>query len=146
MGIDLPSYAFPDLTATNHYVTSPATSEYNCIAWAAGFSDEPWWPSGDPAVAYWPPSAPQEVTLPAFVAAFATLGYSPCPDGVVEPGYGKVALYTLGGVPTHAARQLPDGRWSSKLGNWYDIAHALDGPVYGSPALFLRRPAEGGVA
>lgn len=143
MGIDLPSYAFPNLTATNHYATSPATSEYNCIAWAAGASDEPWWPTADPNVAYWPASVPQEVTMAAFIAVFRTIGYEPCPDGVAEPGYEKVTVYARDGVPTHAARRLYDEWWTSKLGHDQDIAHrldALDGPVYGSPAVFLRRP------
>ena len=30
------SREFPRLTATNHRVTSAATPEYNCVAWAAG--------------------------------------------------------------------------------------------------------------
>lgn len=147
MGIDLPSYAFPNLTAANHHVTSPATSAYNCIAWAAGLSDEPWWPADDLDVAYWPASVPQEVTLAAFVAAFRTIDYEPCPDGTAEPGYEKVTIYARGGVPTHAARRLSgllsDEWWTSKLGQDQDIVHrldALDGPVYGSPAVFLRRP------
>ena len=142
MGIDLPCPAFPALTATNHNVTSPPTDDYNCIAWAAGDDDEWWWPIGEPDEVYWPASVPQEVTTAAFVAAFATVGFEPCPDAAVEPGYEKVAIYTLDGLPTHAARQLPNGRWTSKLGPSFDIAHtldALDGPVYGAPALFLRR-------
>ena len=28
--------AFPNLSASDHRVTSPATGAYNCIAWAAG--------------------------------------------------------------------------------------------------------------
>lgn len=27
---------FPRLTSGNHRITSPATPDYNCIAWAAG--------------------------------------------------------------------------------------------------------------
>ncbi len=36
----------------------------------------------------------------------------------------KIAIYVdTDGVPTHAARQLPDGSWTSKLGDWEDIQH-----------------------
>lgn len=47
------------------------------------------------------------------------------------------------GSPTHAARQLPDGTWTSKLGKDVDISHdsldGLSGDRYGTPALILRR-------
>jgi hypothetical protein len=47
-------------------------------------------------------------------------------------------------VPKHAARQLPDGRWTSTLGPGEDLEHALHdlkGMVYGSVVLVLKRPA-----
>ncbi|MBX9627146.1 MAG: hypothetical protein K2X82_25310 [Gemmataceae bacterium] len=142
MGIDLPCPAFPNLTATNYSVTSDPTDRYNCIGWAAGDDRNWWWPVGITKRGYWPDGVPREETVEAFVAAFATVGFEPCPDRSVDQGYEKVAIYTLDGIPTHAARQLPDGRWTSKLGKSFDIDHdldTLDGPVYGSPALFLRR-------
>ena len=77
-----------------------------------------------------------------FRDAFATLGYVVCDDDRLEPGYEKIALFTLGGVPKHAARQLPNGRWVSKLGQSEDIEHSLHdlaGAVYGSVALIMRR-------
>ena len=84
--------------------------------------------------------------MAAFVQAFATIGYSPCPDGSLEAGWEKVALYATDEGPTHAARQLPTGRWTSKLGPDDDIEHALEGlcgPAYGSVVQFLRRPVGG---
>jgi hypothetical protein len=61
----------------------------------------------------------------------------------VEPGFEKVALIVdARGVPTHAARQLPTGRWTSNLGAWEDIEHelhALEGHAYGIVALLLTR-------
>ena len=49
----------------------------------------------------------------------------------------------MGDVPTHAARQLPNGWWTSKLGPSFDIEHAtpeaVAGGVYGDPVLFLSR-------
>ena len=35
---------FPDLARTGYQVTSPPDPVYNCIAWAAGRTDEWWWP------------------------------------------------------------------------------------------------------
>jgi hypothetical protein len=61
-------------------------------------------------VAYWPSEALRIATIAAFVDAFTSLGYSPCADGGLDPGSEKVALYALQGTPTHAARQLRDGR------------------------------------
>lgn len=92
---------------------------------------------------YWPDDAPRLETIGAFVQAFSTKGYVPCDDGNLEQGFEKIALYTLNGTPTHAARQLPDGNWTSKLGESHDISHtidALNGPVYGSVAMYLMRP------
>lgn len=51
-------------------------------------------------------------------------------------------IYTKDGSPTHAARQLPNGKWSSKLGPDADISHeisALDGPCYGGVEVVMRR-------
>jgi len=116
--------AFPGLAGSGFAVTSPATEAYNCLAWAAGETDRWWWP--DPmGVGYWPGGAPREETLPAFLAAYATLGYTPTTDPSPEANTGKVAIYACSGLPTHAARQLPGGRWTSKLGRDADIEHAL---------------------
>jgi hypothetical protein len=89
---------------------------------------------------------PGERTLAAFIQALATVGYAPCPDGSLEPGWEKVALYATDEGPTHAARQLPSGCWTSKLGPDDDIEHALEGlcsPLYGSVVQFLRRMVTG---
>lgn len=139
--------ALPNLSPDNHRVTSPRTDRYNCIAWAAGDDGNWWWPVGN-VKWRWPPGVPREETVAAFVAAFATLGYAPCRDGAPEAGYEKVALFARNDgngvpVPTHAARQLPDGRWTSKLGKMEDIDHdtvaGVSGPAYGEPVRFLRR-------
>ncbi len=133
--------SLPRLSATSYLETSPPSPDYNCVAWAAGITDAWWWPSPG---RFWPPGVPREETLAAFVAAFATLGYTPCPDSASEPGIEKVALYLQDQIPTHAARQLPSGAWSSKLGMHVDIEHTtldvIAGGIYGNPALILGRP------
>ncbi len=132
----------PRLTANNCRETSPAAWEYNCVAWAAGVTDAWWWPAPG---RYWPANVPRDEPLAAFLAAFATLGYAPGASPALEPGVEKVALYAAQGVPTHAARQLPGGTWTSKLGPAVDIEHTtpedVGGGVYGEVVAILSRPA-----
>jgi hypothetical protein len=135
---------FPRLVGTEYQVMSPPTRKYNCIAWAASDTTQWWWPDqvDQPDSSYWPAGAPREETLEAFRLAFATLGYVVCDDDRLEEGYEKVALFALAGVPKHASRQLPSGRWTSKLGESEDIEHALHdltGLVYGAVVLVMKR-------
>jgi hypothetical protein len=60
------------------------------------------------------------------VQAFGTLGYVPCESPALEPRSEKVAIYLKNGAPSHAARQLPNGRWTSKLGQRERIEHDFD--------------------
>ena len=132
----------PYLNRDEYRITSPESDRYNCIAWAAGDTTRRWWPAVPDY--YWPLEAPPGETLESFPALFAALGYQECPTADLEPGYEKVALFAKDGWPTHAARQLPNGHWSSKRGRWEDIEHqtlqALAGPLYGGVARLLRRP------
>ena len=128
---------FPRLAQTPYSVTSQPTSDYNCIAWAIGADTYWWWPGR-----FWPKEVPPMVTRVAFIKAFAEKGYEECDGPDLEDGYEKVCLYEKLGRPTHATRQLPDGNWTSKLGNEHDITHELDGLTskkYGRPAIYLRR-------
>jgi hypothetical protein len=131
----------PNLTIENYTETSPRTPIYNCIAWAAGDNKTPWWPWGG----YWPKGVPREETLEAFVQAFEACGYELCEDSSLEGAYEKVALYVdASGSPGHAALQLADGNWTSKLGDLEDITHTtLESLIcneYGRPEWFLKRP------
>lgn len=133
---------FPHLDSSNHKVTSVRTVEYNCIAWAAGESDR-WWDVADGY--YWPPGATKGYHTEALIEAFNGLGYAETQNPAYEEGVEKVAIYSLRGEFTHAARQLKDGRWASKLGELEDIEHktleALEGPFYGKPTVILKRKA-----
>jgi hypothetical protein len=100
---------------------------------------------------YWPPGVPRKVTLSALLEAFETLGYEKCENGSLESGYEKVALFAKsevdrGFIPTHAARQLSNGWWTSKLGGDIDIEHRnpedLNGSLYGIVVCFMRRAKE----
>ena len=137
--------AFPNLRGTAYRITSPSSPAYNCIAWAAGETHRWWWPT--PSY-YWPRGITREATLSAFLAVFQSLGYTVCDDARLEAGFEKVAIYAdAGGVPSHAARQLESGEWTSKLGPDVDIRHtdlkSLESAVYGvvSHILSRRKPA-----
>lgn len=99
-------------------------------------------------VGYWPEEVPRAVTVEAFISAYRTLGYERCDDAEPEAGFEKVAIYLRGDEPTHAARQLPNGRWTSKLGRDVDVEHDSLEEVgarygYGAPGVFLKRPRSG---
>ena len=136
---------FPGLARGGYRVTSLRDSDYNCIAWAAGDTRAWWWPGRDAGREYWPSGVPRERTRDAFAAAFASLGYMVCEGEGPEAGYEKIALFAdADGRPTHAARQLPSGRWTSKLGKLEDIEHGLhdlEGAIYGAAVLLMKRPA-----
>lgn len=140
--------AFPNLRSDNYCVTSLENDDYNCTAFVIGRTDTRLWPiEGDCEGVYWPKGILTEETIAAFIAAYATEGYTECSTSEPEPGFEKIALFVNeSGKVTHAARQLmPSGEWASKLGGWEDINHAtladLEGPfpAYGKATNFLRR-------
>jgi hypothetical protein len=137
-----PVSIFPGLASSPFRITSPPTIQYNGFAWAAGESHR-WWEAHPQAGHYWPSGLTQDWSVDVVIAAYATLGFSPCSDGLPELGREKIAIYIKDGEPTHAARLLPNGLWTSKLGAEDDLEHTLDGLVgseYGLPDVFLSRP------
>ena len=134
--------SLPNLSQNNHSITSPETPDYNCIAWAAGESDRWWWPN--PAGHYfWPAGIAREETPESFRLAFESIGFEQCGGGDLEQGCEKVVLYCNQNVPTHMARQLPNGEWTSKLGQSFDISHqapeTVAGGIYGQVVMFFRK-------
>jgi hypothetical protein len=133
---------FPGLHGASFQVTSPATEIYNCIAWAAGDVGRWWW-HDVLGQRYWPPGVVRAETLAAFQDAFASLGFVLCQTSDVDPGFEKIALYAVDQDPQHAARQLANGRWTSKLGELEDIEHSLadlEGVEYGKVVVLMKRP------
>ncbi|HEV3261175.1 MAG TPA: hypothetical protein VG013_30260 [Gemmataceae bacterium] len=123
-------------------IKSPRDRNHNCIAFAVSDNRNWWWPDLAEEDT-WPTEVARVETVGAFRDAFATLGYVVCNHGQLEGGYEKIALFALAGKPKHAARQLPSGRWTSKLGAMEDIEHALHdltGMVSGSVVLVMKRP------
>lgn len=143
---------FPNLKESDHTVTSEATEDYNCLAWAAHDNTQRWDPD-ELEQYYWPPGVRREVELGAFKEAFRTIGFEDCDDASLEAGIEKVAFYaTANDRPTHVARQLEEGNWTSKLGYLEDIEHinleCLNGEdidtfgnqwCYGRPVAYMKR-------
>jgi hypothetical protein len=130
---------------------SPATGRYNCIAWSVGDTTHKWWPDAW-GIGRWFPRIARLNTVEGFIAGYRSVGYAECPDGSLEAGIEKIALYAKVGLlgevtPTHAAYQLPNGHWTSKLGDFEDIEHfqvaSLNGPQYGGVVQYLARPRQG---
>lgn len=137
---------YPGLRTGEFRITSPATKAYNCIAWAGGDDTQKW--NADPwGLFYWPVETPED-TLEGWIRAFAKLGYTQCgDDGTLEAGFEKVVIYGTGQGPSHMARQLPSGLWSSKLGEIEDIEHDVEGLAgshYGDVLVYLRRELSAG--
>jgi hypothetical protein len=118
---------------------------YNCIAFAIG-DEKQWWEHGA-RLCYWPPGIQRGDNLESWIKVFEDHGYSKTDDRSAEPKCEKVAIYVdLDMLPTHVAKQLPDGRWKSKLGKGHDIEHdtvdVLEGDQmdeYGIVAQYLKR-------
>jgi hypothetical protein len=138
---------FPNLTRDSYRKTSDATDKYNCAAWVVGDQLQ-WWqppfPIKEPGH-YWPEGAPKTLFISSFIKAYELCGFVRC-DNSIEEGCQKIALYAdVNGYFMHVAVQLPNGKWSSKLGEWEDIEHenldALQGhyPAYGFVECWMKR-------
>lgn len=135
---------FPNLSHAAYQVTSAESHRYNCIAYASDDETRKW----DPLVFipgyFWPDTAIRGHTLDCLISAFSAQQYEVCANGDVEPEFEKVALYVDNdGMWSHVAKQLEDGSWKSKLGNWEDIKHptldAISGGDYGRVQCYMRR-------
>jgi hypothetical protein len=140
MPIDLRN-KFPRIADIHSKKTSDRDDYYNCIAWAFKDNQRNWWPNHKQS--YWPVNASNLTTMEAFEAWFTEDGWEETSEYELEVGYEKIALYALNGVPTHAARLLDNGTWTSKLGRYIDISHEateLEGPKYGQLHKVYRKP------
>lgn len=96
---------------------------------------------------YWPEGVQREETVNAFIELFKMQGYEVTDNDTLETGYLKIAIFCNSqNKPTHAARQLTNGSWTSKLGRSYDVEHDLRDPEicaapchYGGVAVVMKR-------
>jgi hypothetical protein len=63
-------------------------------------------------------------TVRSWVRVFELDGYKETDSGKYQRGFEKIAIYARkDGKPSHVARQVGSGRWTSKLGRGADIEH-----------------------
>jgi len=133
---------FPNSTDTPFLATSPKSSSYNCIAWAYGDNTRWYWPIPQNSC-FWPSGAPRVLNLNSFILLFQTINYEICENGIHEVELEKIAIFTdKDGIPTHAARQLRNGFWTSKLGEDIDVQHtieAMENGFYGNANTYMSR-------
>jgi hypothetical protein len=142
----------PVLDETAFDVTSPSTARYNCVAWAAGDDQRFWSPAPGPGGRllggfYWPETVEMLPAISAVEAVFRLQMYELCDDGSLEDGVEKIAIYGDGwGMAGHAARQLQNGRWTSKMGELADIEHDkpedVESGLYGTVRRYMARRKE----
>ena len=135
--------AFPRLSGESFEIVAQPSIQYNCIAYAAGDTDK-WWDHTEDN--YWPVSATRSDRIESLKEVFGRLGFEQCQDGRIENGFQKVSLYERQGAWTHAALQMPDGSWRSKMGRGPVIEHlspeSLSGGEYGEATVYMRRSAK----
>lgn len=145
---------FPNLLYDDQFeITSKASPDYNCIAWACNYNErwiQPLYlekPNLD-CVVWWPPNASEGTDIVYLKLVFEDHGYFECESGEHEEGYRKVALYYFEETNewTHAARELANGCWTSKLGHSSDIQHStpetIESDVYGKVFCYMKRKYE----
>ena len=139
-------FRFPLLRPEDYKVTSLDDGYYNCASWAIGegITSERYDPTDNKAT--WPSTLQRDTKLETFVRLYIEFfGFELCSLGNHEAGFVKLAIYSDKNMQfTHVARQLPSGKWTSKLGDWEDIEHAtpecLQSGLYGKVRTFLKKP------
>ena len=138
---------FPNSFNEPFIKTSLATEKYNCIAHAV-FNDSEWYEPAKPEyLTFWPNDVPREYTIDAYFQLFESYGYSKCKNGDIEEGFIKIAFFYSTNKYNnpdsfHAARQLSDGQWTSKLGESIDVSHtlnAMSNSNYGEVIQFFKK-------
>jgi len=136
--------SFPSMSEENIKITSPVSNKYNCIAWVYGRNDINYWPDDfDMSDDYkWPDGIKRGNNIDSFINLYKSIGYEICKDGKLEQDYEKICIYEKDNLPKHAAKQIPNGNWSSKLGEYFDVEHtesALSGGRYGDISIYMKR-------
>ena len=130
---------FPGMAYVDWEITSAPNDDYNCIAYAVGEKTRWWSHAGN----YRWPNARRSPSIDSLIEMLVGQDFELCDWREENTGFDKVALYAKDGNWKHAAVQLPDGAWSSKLGAYEDIQHAtpesLAGEFYGNVHCFMRR-------
>lgn len=134
----------PNLASSSYQITSPPTPFYNSIAWAVGEKEQDRYWGPEPGY-YWLPQVPREHSLEAYIQLFNALDFIETDHAGYEANFEKIAIYVDDDAsPTHVARQLEGGCWTSKIIDLEDIEHedldAIAAGDLGNPACYMKRP------
>lgn len=131
----------------NFIPKSPICDEYNCIAWSL---DIDYMSVGHENLTgiYWPDNISKIPNINNYKRMYNSYGFIDASTSDLEEGFKKVAIYVRGtnpktGIVVHAAKQIDDIWWSSKMGDNIDGIHHLDaiqGILYGYPRFFMKKP------
>lgn len=130
---------FPLLT-DYELIPNSESMEYNCISHTLNINNDISWPFDNNN--YWPVS--RDLTKESFDKFYEFHGFEKMNllDFSYDSKYIKVALYTNKGIPTHAAIQVDEFFWESKIGELGIIKHDLfeiEDNVYGEVAQIYRK-------
>lgn len=129
---------FPNSKIEPFEITSPETTQYNCLAWAM-HDTQRWWDTEDD---YFWIDTNKDSLLQTLIEMCQKLGFQICDNAQLEQNYEKIVLFSTDNqYCTHVARQLNNGRWTSKLGQSYDVTHsinAIENGIYGKATIFLK--------
>jgi hypothetical protein len=135
--------ALPGLAGDKDFnITSPIDYNYNCLAWAANRNNIIWWPHLNKFDGCDWPIENYSLEFDNLIEVYKKIGYQVCDDWAFEKKFKKIALYKdPDNQFTHAARQLRNGLWTSKLGPSFDITHGtpytIEGDQYGVVGAFM---------
>ena len=135
---------WPKLKTTNFHFTSEQSIFYNCFSWAIGEINF-WIDMSYFQIRYNLDPSNLDHSAKGYADCLTKYyGFEICSDGKLEEGMEKVVLYENHNKDwTHIARQLSNGYWTSKMGDFEDIEHynveALSGGLYGMPVIYMRR-------
>ena len=92
---------------------------------------------------YWP--VKNELSIESFELLYTYKGFKKLNylDISYDPNFIKVAIYTKDNIPTHAAIQINDLWWESKIGRLGIIRHdifEIENVVYGEVTQIYRKP------
>jgi hypothetical protein len=130
---------FPLLTNYDLIPNSESDS-YNCISHTIHLKEDISWPIDTRH--YWPTK--RELTKESFDLFYEHHGFEKLSilDFTYNENYTKVVLYTNNNIPTHAAIQIDNTYWESKIGRLGIIRHDLfeiENDVYGEITQIYRK-------
>lgn len=135
---------FPALKGGKGYQkTSESSTDYNCLSWVLGIDWVNYATDELPGY-FWFPGVARVWEMATIRQIVEKHSYIECDSFELEEGYEKIVFYVDdSGSPEHFSRQLPTGKWTSKLGGLWDIEHdELDSiaiPEYGTPKVVFKR-------